>query len=132
MKKKQRVTVTNIGTSSMFVILFGLCFTVLATLAIAAAYHDYRLSEELAEHTTAYYTACNLAEERLLASDELYKEADADGYVSFSIPVQEKQELLVELCFKEDESEYTIRKWQIVNTGSWNGDASLPVLQKEQ
>lgn len=132
MRKKQRMTVTNIGTSSMFVILFGLCFTVLATLAIAAAYHDYQLSEELAEHTTAYYEANNLAEERLLASEELYREADEDGYAAFSIPVQEGQELLVEVRFMEDANEYTITKWQVVNTGDWDGDASLPVLQKEQ
>lgn len=130
MRKRGRMTVTNIGTSSMFVILFGLCFTILATLAIAAANHDYQLNEAFAEHTTAYYTACNLAEERLLAREELYQEADTDGYVAFLIPVQKGQELAVELCFAGSANDYTITKWQVVNTGEWDGDAALPVLQE--
>lgn len=123
---------TNIGTSSMFVILFGLCFTVLATLAVATAYHDYRLSEALSEHTTAYYRANNLAEERLLAAGELYRAADADGYVSFSIPIQEGQELQVELCFEKNAEEYSVTKWQVVNISDWQADTALPVLQREQ
>lgn len=132
MKRKQRMTVTNIGTSSMLVILFGLCFTVLATLAVATAHHDYRLSQELAKHTTAYYEANNLAEERLLAAHELYNEADADGCVSFSIPIQAGQELQVELRFEKNTEEYSITRWQVVNTGNWQADTPLPVLQKEQ
>lgn len=124
------MTVTNIGTSSMFVILFGMCFTVLAALAIVVANHDYRMNEALAEHTTAYYNACNLAEEQLLAKETLYQTADAEGYASFSIPVWEGQELAVEIHFAESAEDYAITKWQVVHTDEWNGDAALPVLQE--
>ncbi len=130
MKKKGRMTVTNIGTSSMFVILFGMCFTVLAALAIVVANHDYQMNEALAEHTTAYYNACNLAEERLLDKEELYQAVDADGYAAFSIPVWEGQELAVEIRFAGSADDYAITKWQVVNTDDWNGDAALPVLQE--
>lgn len=130
MKKKGRMTVTNIGTSSMFVILFGLCFTVLAALAIVVANHDYRMNEALAAHTTAYYNACNLAEEKLLDMEQLYQTADEDGYAAFSVPVWDGQELAVEMHFAGSANDYEITKWQIVNTGDWNGDTALPVLQE--
>lgn len=130
MRNRKRVTVANIGMSSMFVILFGLCFAVLAALAIATAQHDYELSRRLAEHTTDYYAAYNQAQELLLDTEALYQQTDEDGYASFSVPVQEGQELSVEICFDETGSEYVITKWQVVNTGEWNGDASLPVLKQ--
>lgn len=130
MKSRKRVAVANIGMSSMFVILFGLCFAVLVALAIATAQHDYELSKQLAEHTTDYYMAYNQAQERLLDVEALYQQADEGGIVSFVVPVQEGLELSVELCFDETGSEYTITKWQVVNIGEWNGDASLPVLKQ--
>lgn len=130
MKEQRRISVTNIGTSSMFVILFGLCFAVLAALAVAAAGHDYKLSQQLAEHTTNYYEACNLAQERLLEIEELYVQADEEGYVSFEVSMQEGQALLVELCFAETSADYRVTKWQVISTGEWDGDESLPVIKR--
>lgn len=130
MKKRERMTVTNIGTSSMFVILFGLCFTVLAALAIVVAEHDYQMNEAFAAHTTAYYNACNLAEEKLLDREALYQTADEEGYAAFCVPVLDGQELAVEIYFAGSADDYEITKWQIINTDDWNGDTALPVLQE--
>lgn len=130
MKKSKRQTqVMNIGTSSMIVILIGLSFAVLAALAISSARSDYRLSEELAIHTTDYYNACNEAQELLADTNALYANKDSNNKSLFTVPINEYQELQVELLFGENNSDYEITKWKVVNTGSWEGDTSLPVLQ---
>lgn len=130
MKKSKRQTqVMNIGTSSMIVILIGLSFAVLAALAISSARSDYRLSEELAIHTTDYYNACNEAQELLADTDALYANKDSNNKSLFTVPINEYQELQVELLFGQNNSDYEITKWKVVNTGSWEGDTSLPVLQ---
>ena len=130
MKKSKRQTqVMNIGTSSMMVILIGLSFAVLAALAISSARSDYRLSEELAIHTTDYYNACNEAQELLADTNALYANKDSNNKSLFTVPINEYQELQVELLFGENNSDYEITKWKVVNTGSWEGDTSLPVLQ---
>ena len=130
MKKSKRQTqVMNIGTSSMMVILIGLSFAVLAALAISSARSDYRLSEELAIHTTDYYNACNEAQELLADTDALYANKDNNNKSFFTVPINEYQELQVELLFGQNNSDYEITKWKVVNTGSWEGDTSLPVLQ---
>ncbi len=130
MKKTNRQTqVMNIGTSSMMVILIGLSFAVLAALAISSARSDYRLSEELAAHTTAYYNASNEAQNNLADIETLYANRDADGITCFAVPISEHQELQVELFFAKDAYDYKITKWKVVNVDNWEGDTSLPVLQ---
>lgn len=131
-RKKSKTLVMNIGTSSMLVILTGLCFAVLAALAISSARNDYRLSQELAEHTAAYYAACGRAQELLAEPEKLhqmYQSRDESGCAEFTVSVNERQELAVELCFEDGAEMYRITKWKIENTGGWEGDTSLPVLQ---
>lgn len=113
----------------MIVILTGLSFAVLAALAISSARNDYSLSRQLAEHTTQYYEASNRAQEILASPRLLYPKCDQNGYVEFTVPAGERQKLCVGVCFDDGEESYHITKWKIVNTGSWEGDASLPVLQ---
>ncbi len=130
MKKTNRQTqVMNIGTSSMIVILIGLSFAVLAALAISSARSDYRLSEELARHTTDYYNASNEAQNNLADIEALYVNRDANDISYFAVPINEYQELQVELRFAQNASEYEIIKWKVVNVDSWEGNTSLPVLQ---
>ena len=130
MKKTNRQTqVMNIGTSSMMVILIGLSFAVLAALAISSARSDYRLSEELAKHTTDYYNASNEAQSMLADIETLYANRDANGITGFTVPVNDYQELQVELLFAKDSFDYKITKWKVVNIDSWEGNTSLPVLQ---
>lgn len=127
--KRKRADIMNIGTSSMLVILIGLSFAVLAALAISSAHNDYRLSEELAAHTTAYYEASNEAQEMLAEPGGLYGARDEEGYASFDVPVGDRQKLCVEVCFGGTPEDYVITRWQVVNTDGWEGDASLPVFK---
>lgn len=129
-KSKKQTIVMNIGTSSMLVILIGLSFAILAVLAVSSARNDYRLSEELALHTKGYYEASNLAWEKLADTDTLYEQRDEDNISSFTIGVNEYQELQVDIYFPGESDEYDIIKWKVVNIGEWEGDTSLPVLKE--
>lgn len=128
-KTGQETIVMNIGTSSMLVILIGLSFAVLAALAISSARNDYRLSEELAQHTTEYYEAYNHAQDMLADVDLLLQQKDDKNVSSFAISINDNQELQVEICFENDSKEYDIIKWKVVNVGDWEADTTLPVLK---
>lgn len=129
--KKKHAAVVNIGTASMIVILIGLSFAVLAALAISSAQNDYRLSKKLAEHTTEYYNASNQAVEQMVDMEELFEAQDSEGITSFSVNINDRQNLEVAITFGENAKDYEITKWQVVNTSDWEGDASLPVLLQE-
>lgn len=130
--KRKHAAVINIGTASMIVILIGLNFAVLAALAVASAQNDYRLSKELAEHTTAYYNASNQATKCLLDMESLFEDRNSEGVTAFLVPVNDRQNLEVDIVFGESREEYEIIRWQVVNSTDWEGDASLPVLKPEK
>lgn len=122
-KQKQGMPVVNIGTASLLVILVGLCFAVLSALAVASAKNDYRLSEQMADHTSEYYEASNRANEMLLEDNKLM-----EGYVvSFSVVINAKQSLVVEAELSGNE--INIIKWQVENTSAWENDDYLPVYK---
>lgn len=126
--KRKHSGVINIGTASMIVILIGLNFAVLAALAVASAQNDYRLSKELAKHTTAYYNASNQAVKRAADTEALFESRNEEGLAAFSVPVNDRQNLEVDLVFGESKDDYEITRWQIVNSADWESDESLPVL----
>lgn len=117
----------NIGFSSILVIFVILCLVSFATLSVVSANADYKLSAKLADRTTAYYTACNKAYEQLATI-----EANSSGSTSFSVPINEIQELQVSLEFlypdSESSSDYVITKWQTITTNIPEMDESLNVF----
>ena len=58
MKHKMKYSMP-VGTSSILLIFMTLCLICFATLSLANANADYRLSKKLADHTSAYYQAAN-------------------------------------------------------------------------
>lgn len=129
MREKRR-SVMNIGTSSMIVILICLCFAVLAALALSSAHNDYELSAELADHTSNYYEASNIAYERLAnEAATLYEERDPDtGEVRFTVPMSDAQELAVCVVYGSDETNYVVTQWQVCASETWEGDDTIPGL----
>lgn len=123
---KQHMPVFNVGTASMIVILTGLCFAILSALALSSARNDYRLSEKQAEHTKEYYEANNSAVETLAKADH----TDAAQEFKFSVPAGDSQSLNVEAIWED--GKYTINKWQIINTSSWDVDNTLPVMKRDE
>ena len=67
----------GIGFSSIITILVTICLVAFGALSVLTAYSDYRLSQNAAENTRAYYAADAIAREELAAIDSalfsLYK-----------------------------------------------------------
>lgn len=59
--KKNRASFINIGFSSIVMVLIMICLVTFATLSVLTAHSDYRLSQKMADKTTAYYEADAIA-----------------------------------------------------------------------
>ena len=57
MKKTNKSSFINIGFSSIVMVFIMICLVTFATLSVLTARSDYRLSQKLADKTTAYYKA---------------------------------------------------------------------------
>ena len=65
----------NIGASSLLVIFLILCLVTFAILTLASAKSDADFAEKLADRKTAYYEACNTAENILDEIDAVLADA---------------------------------------------------------
>ena len=113
--KKQRQGVVNIGISSIVVILIGLCFSVLAALAISSARNGYSQSKDLATHTTEYYTAYNEAVR--MAKDGTIKnetEITMNDHQALHVVYDKKNK-----CFEE---------MTVVTTDTWENDFTFSLF----
>jgi len=147
MNKKKSYGV-NVGTSSILVIIVILCLVCFAGLSIVSATADYKLSSKLAERTTSYYNASNLANEKLgelhhafltlyreSASQEEYMQKIKESYgdsLTASYSVNDLQSLIVSIepVYPEDENGnfFKITQFQVITTEEVELDNSLPVL----
>lgn len=122
----------NVGSASILLVFVILCLVSFAVLSIVSANADSKLSARVLERTTAYYTACNQAEQSLAGMDNtlrrVYASSDsADAYFSsvghgksYVIPISDLQSLQVtiEILYPESEEDtfYQITAWQVLNT----------------
>lgn len=149
MKKKTSRPLLTTGTSTLLLIFVSLCLLTFAVLSFLSARADQNLSRKTAERTSAYYEACNQAEDRLGETDrmleklwqetanekayfqavrETFEDMDFDEesrMLSFSVPLTDTQVLTVTLKLRTPESGstfYTISGWKTVNTAGWTAD----------
>lgn len=129
-KKKQFGV--NIGSASILLVFVILCLVSFAVLSIVSANADSKLSTRVLERTTAYYTACNQAEQSLASMDKtlqrMYASSDSkEAYFasvghgkSYVIPISDLQSLQVtiEILYPESDEDpfYQITAWQVLNT----------------
>ena len=122
----------NIGSASILLVFVILCLVSFAVLSIVSANADSRLSTRVLERTTAYYDACNQAEQSLAGMDNtlrrVYEASDSeDAYYgsvghgkSYVIPISDLQSLQVtiEILYplSADDTFYRITAWQVLNT----------------
>lgn len=59
--KKNKSSFINIGFSSIVMVFIMICLVTFATLSVLTAHSDYRLSQKMADKTTAYYHADAIA-----------------------------------------------------------------------
>ena len=149
MKKKTSRPLLTTGTSTLLLIFVSLCLLTFAVLSFLSARADQNLSRKTAERTSAYYEACNQAEDRLGETDrmlekiwqetanekayfqavrETFEDMDFDEesrMLSFSVPLTDTQVLTVTLKLRTPESGstlYTINGWKTINTAGWTAD----------
>lgn len=118
-----------VGGSSLLVIFAVLCLTVFALLGLSTVQADGRLSNTSAQAVKNYYEADYQAETILaqLRGGEVPAGVTAvDGIYSYSCPISETQELQVEVHL-ENETHWTILRWQAVSTAAWETDEILDV-----
>lgn len=122
----------NIGSASILLVFVILCLVSFAVLSIVSANADSKLSTRILERTTAYYTACNQAEQSLAGMDHtlrrIYESSDSEeAYFasvghgkSYVIPISDLQSLQVtiEILYPgtAEDSFYKITAWQVLNT----------------
>ena len=122
----------NIGSASILLVFVILCLVSFAVLSIVSANADSKLSTRVLERTTAYYTACNQAEQSLAGMDHtlrrIYESSDSEAAYfasvghgkSYVIPISNLQSLQVtiEILYPgtAEDSFYKITAWQVLNT----------------
>lgn len=143
--RKQREFSLNVGTSTILFIFIVLVLVSFAILSLASATTDERMSAQIKENTTAYYEACNQAEETLATTDAALKSAyesvgNRTAYFdkvgkkqSYAFPISEIQTLNVEIkmLYPEHAGEpfYEVTRWQVITTGDLEYDTSLNVIK---
>ncbi len=121
----------NIGSASILLVFVILCLVSFAVLSIVSANADSKLSSRVLERTTAYYNACNQAEQSLAVMDKtlrrMYESSDSEeAYFaavghgkSYVIPISDLQSLQVtiEILYPEsaEDTFYRISAWQVLN-----------------
>ncbi len=129
-KSSKKIFGMNIGSSSMLLIFIVLCLVSFAALSIVSANADRRLSQKIADRTTAYYEACNDAEKSLAGIDRVLREqydssSDHEAYFqavghskAYAIPISDTQTLYVEIeiLYPENDEDtfYHISSWQVI------------------
>ena len=109
----------NIGSASILLVFVILCLVSFAVLSIVSANADSKLSARVLERTTAYYAACNQAEQSLAGMDKtlqrMYASSDSEeAYFvavghgkSYVIPISDLQTLQVtiEILYPESDED---------------------------
>ncbi len=135
---------SGIGSSSILVIFVILCLVSFATLSIVSANADYKLSSKVLDRTTAYYMACNQAEQNLVQLENtlisLYESCETqDSYFeaagqhkTFLVPISDLQSLEVSVTIHypltESDTFYTIDTYRVIITGELEYDNNLELL----
>jgi hypothetical protein len=109
----------GLGGPSIIMIFVVLCMTTLSALSLMTANADWKLSKKAAGSTEEYYAADSKAEEILAECDEAFNSGHPAGN-SFTIPVNENQDLILKLAYNE--SGYTVLARKLVMKSQWNYD----------
>lgn len=147
MNKKREFTM-NIGLPSILLIFVILCLISFGVLSLVSANTDRKLSQKVLDRSTAYYEACNQAEEMLFAVDTRLHEAysqshNCEEYISliadipynYTYVISDIQYLDISLSFAYPESVndpfYQILSWKVVTKDDLDYDTGLHLLEIE-
>lgn len=110
----------GIGGPSIIMIFVVLCLTTLGALSLMTATADWKLSQKTADSVSNYYAADNEAEEILAAADASLKAGRQLETSFFTIPISDRQNLIMEL--KSEGIHYAVLVRKIVPATQWDYD----------
>ncbi len=110
---------TTIGVSSLLVVFIILCLVTFACLSLSTAKSDYEFAKKNAAYKTAYYKACNQAEQNIndLANGKTDK-------TSWQIRINNNSALDVKVSDAGD-----IIKWQVISTVDHDYNQPVNLIQ---
>lgn len=147
-KKKIVNPVVGVGISSVLLIFLIVCLAVFSVLTLTSATSDYKMSKKIADHTTQYYKAYQLAQDEIANVDkklqEIYKDSKTKKeylkqvkrliQTDFTITINDTQaiEVRLEAQYPEKIGDvfYTIKSFKTISTTKWNGEDSINVYKK--
>ncbi len=143
-KKKTEFSL-NVGISSILFIFVILCLVSFAILSLSSTVSDRNLTLRIADNNTAYYEACNQAEELLEGLDRTLDEVYSGGISrtgyfdkvgkkkTFNVPIGDNSTLNVEVKIlypeKEGDRFYKVTMWRVEMTVDPDFDETLPVFK---
>lgn len=147
MDKKNEFTM-HIGLSSIMLIFVALCLISFGVLSLVSANADKKLAQKVLARSTAYYNACNLAEEKLCEIDtklnNIYEEnSDRKSYnaavsllpTRFTFTISDIQYLEVTLSYPYPETDneplYQLMTWQVTTRDDLKYDTQLHLIEIE-
>lgn len=144
-EKSLKIANAGVGYTSIMIIFALVCLVIFAVLSLKAASSDKALNERSGEYLKEYYTADNIAKQKLCELDEIAYKAGKSGFLAetfqelaegkdvsikmiqngcvadYSVPINERQELSVSVTFRLS-GEYEITRWQCRTLSSANDD----------
>ena len=131
MKQRLSLSPPTVGASSLLVIFAVLCLTVFALLSVSSVQADTRLGNASRDAISDYYEADKQAEiilSQLRRGEIPPGVTERDGIYTYACPLSDTQALAVEVTLQR--TEYTILRWQVVSTVTWQPDETLPVWKE--
>lgn len=144
------------GYSFLLVVLLILTFLLFAVLSLSSSLRDYKYSQRAADKMSAYYEACNKANDVLAEIDSILQEAEnkelalkeiadlpevkeAADTVIFCVPETDTQELRVKLSLTEEADteaegmlEWSILEWKETATDVRQEETKLPLMEQQK
>lgn len=141
--KKERFSNINAGGVLLLMIAALLCLAIFGALSVSSAYADLRLADKLVDSTSNYYAADAAAQKKLAQVADVIGQAPAGGgdtaylaavrqgvealgftaqeeegalTIRFTQPVDERQQLAVELYTDYDLRDFVINVYRVERT----------------
>lgn len=134
MKKIERPFI-NLGFSSILMVFITVCLATFAALAVLTAHSDYKLSQKLADKTSAYYTAdatareiaCEIEKNLFSFYDTVYHEDEYYSTMTADILTQNLSSETYHITFSQEENA-TFVHYQVTISDIQTLEVSLKIL----
>ena len=150
-KRRPRIA-SPFGYSFLLVVVLILTFLLFAVLSLSSSLRDYKYSKRAADKMSAYYEACNKANDVLAEIDAILEETenkemalqeisglpevkDAADTISFCVPETDTQELRVKLSITGETGkmlEWSILEWKETATDVRQEKTRLPLMERQK